>query len=285
MPEPKHENAEGVRIMVSWQFRGCEMNMNSQLLRAICVSRPWHLVCSAILLWVLQVSAHGNDQQNTVFEEIGKAWALNAEKVKSVEFVLTVRETFAKGYFSDPILNVARGRAYKGPPLPQEDTTIVSTFRYALDAGRFSSESERTKWVMPFNTFIESSEKEVFNGKEFRGFQLRKRLKTYPKQGVIGKGRPTPDLVYHMPLTYCLGKLWNRWPEIEKSTVSQEEDSVGLYKVQTVDGIQIWVDQSRNFVPVKLAKVNKAKDWQIDVIEYENNNSVWFPSKWNATFL
>jgi len=242
-----------------------------------------HLLISVALALPLNIAAHsaGADDQPVRLENIIEAWKAREQKIASFDF-----RWWSKHFESQP--NDALTPSGEAKPPPRPDTTFIIMRRFASDKKdgqlRTRFDERGREWWPSRADFIPVSTVELLDHAVEKRFHPESPLgyPTLTTQGQVGlidyhdiRSRPL-RLIYrplHSPIGVFPGQM-----TLGKETGAAESES--LVVLEHPDA-KVWVDPSKDFLPVRYTKGGANSLHSELEISYSRDETLgWVPQSW-----
>lgn len=220
-------------------------------------------------------------------EDANNAWKARIGKIKSAEFHLEKKSQKEAGYMN----RVAKRLGIKGDvPAEAEWTSCRETI--IRDGNRLRYDFDGYNPIVGQDDVVLTKRSSVYDGVDTKTLRYIEGTER-PSQGTIDSGRVIPVTMVrgYTPVWWFLGSAGKAFDLSKGARVvpgfhkkGDEEPAreliVEIQRTPT-SSIMLWLDKSRDYVPVTYSGIrNSAVAWQLDV-EYERNDIVdWVPSKW-----
>jgi hypothetical protein len=232
-----------------------------------------------------------SDDKPVTLENIIEVWKAREQNTKSFDFHWSARrfEDGETGLFAmNARMAAVRDRAavrdlWVFPQIP--DAKFIINYRYVSDAkGRIRVEESGQEWSTEKSSLVPRIHLEVFDGANRRSLFLASASGT-PSDHVWSDSNAVGKLVWLHPVNMVYRPFSKSGGVFDEKTIALTTEKADLggqpMLVLSDAACQVWVDPTRDFVPVRYLVVrNGATEWQMDLSFTHDHECGWIPRLW-----
>jgi len=235
------------------------------------------------------------DDAPVTLEKIIDAWKAREQNTKSFDFHWSARrfEDGKTGLFAMSARRSAvRNRGAVGdradiPELP--DANFIVNYRYVTDGkGRIRVEESGQEWSTEKSDLVPRVRLEIFDGTSRNSFSLAGAIGS-PRAYVGGPVDTIGKLVWLHPVNMVYRPLSKSGGVLDERSLAMKAETAeagGQAMLVLTDGNRdVWVDPTRDFVPVRYSDGNGGSGFQMDLSFTRDQQCGWVPRLWTIKLL